>query len=79
MDGTQDFFNATIKIGGYSCSSTSGVKVGVIASSFNNKADGIQNFSNATIIVITGCCRGSLGLHGIVFSCFFLEPLLHCC
>ncbi|KAG2401666.1 uncharacterized protein HKW66_Vig0192980 [Vigna angularis] len=66
MDGTQDFFNATIKIGGYSCSSTSGVKVGVIASSFNNKADGIQNFSNATIIVITGCCRGSLGLHALV-------------
>jgi len=66
-DGTQNLFNATIKIGG---------KAGMIASSFNNKGDGIQNFSNATIIIITGCCCRSLYFHGIIFSCFFLRALL---
>lgn len=74
-EGTHDFFNATIKIQGFSCASTRGVRVGVIASSFN-KADGIQNFSNATIIIIGGCCGGSLDLHGIIFYCFFLRAVV---
>ncbi|KAL9317674.1 hypothetical protein ACSQ67_014191 [Phaseolus vulgaris] len=74
-EGKQDFSNATIKIERCSCASTSRVRVGVIAGSFNNKGNGIQNFSNATIIIIGNCC-GSLGLHGIIFYCFFLRVLV---
>ncbi|KAL9317672.1 hypothetical protein ACSQ67_014189 [Phaseolus vulgaris] len=74
-EGTQDFSNATIKIERSSCVSTGRVRVGVIASSFNNKGNGIQNFSDATIIIIGNCCD-SLGLHGIIFYCFFLRGLV---